>query len=480
MREAELSRLRGPRKWIFVSAVPTLILASAGYGFLVRSRHVFPYRLIRRASHALHISGRPKPVRHTAPVAADTAASPEAIRRLANLPYLNGYRAADGGGAIRIHDRALAEDGLNFFTSGHTLEATLMDMDGTVVRTWTADPVKAFPRFAEMKRWRHPPLLRDAELLADGGIAGIFDEVGIVRLDADSRVIWTWPGRVHHDLFVSETGTFWVLLNERRVVPGLGREDPVLEDFVAEISAQGRLLRRISLVESFQRSDYAPMLARIPADKENIFHTNSVTVLDGSLASRSAAFRRGNLLVSIRNLNTIAVVSPDAGRVVWALSGQWYRQHCARLLPTGHLLLFDNLGAMRPASRALELEPFTQEILWSYGGRPGEALLSATVGYVQRLRGGNTLITESTSGRVVEVTPNNRVVWEFVNPDRIRGRVEPQKEIVPVVYFMQRVGRDLPFLTWRAAGSPSGPRPSPPRAAPTPPERAGTPPRAAT
>jgi len=207
-------------------------------------------------------------------------------------------------------------------------------------------------------------------------------------------------------------------------------------------------LLRVSLAECFLHSRYAAMLLDIPSVNEDVFHTNSIVVLDGSAAGRLAAFRRGNLLVSIRRLNAVVVIDPNAGQVVWALAGQWYGQHSAKLLPSGHLLLFDNLGTMRLASRVLEVDPETQQTLWSFGGRHGEAMLSETVGFVERLPNGNTLITESNRGRVLEVTPDNRVAWEFANP----GRVGKHKGLVAIVYFMKRVPRDLPFLT--RAGTP--------------------------
>ena len=35
---------------------------------------------------------------------------------------------------------------------------------------------------------------------------------------------------------------------------------------------------------------------------------------------------------------------------------------------------------------------------------------------MQRLPNGNTLITEGSDGRVFEVTPDHKIVWEFVSP----------------------------------------------------------------
>jgi hypothetical protein len=439
------------------AAILAMMVASASYGFLMHSRHIFPFELLKRARHSQG-AAKHSPHDRRAKPAPGNPPSLEVIQQLANLPYLQGYRPATAGGVIRVDDRALAEDGLNFFTSSHAPVATLMDMDGSIVKTWKADIEQALPGFTlDPKHRGHERFLRDAELLPDGGIVAMFDEIGIVRLDASSRVLWAWRGPVHHDLFVDEKGNTWAILHERRVVPELKRNDPVLEDFVVELSPEGKLLRRLSLVECFQRSRYATMLMNVPSGTEDVFHTNSVVVLDGSLARHGSAFRRGNLLVSVKRLNAVAVVDPEAGQVVWALTGQWYGQHSAKLSAAEHLLLFDNFGTMRLASRVLEVDPFTQQVLWSFGGRPGEDLLSETVGFVERLRGGNTLITESNYGRVLEVTPDNRVVWEFANPNRV-GK---NKELVAIVYFMERVSRDQPFL--KGAGALSARPADPPR-----------------
>lgn len=192
------------------------------------------------------------------------------------------------------------------------------------------------------------------------------------------------------------------------------------------------------------------MLSSIPATNEDIFHTNSVAVLDGTAPAGLPAFRRGNLLVSVKRLSAVVVIDPDAREIVWALTGQWYGQHSAQFSPTGHVLLFDNLGTMRLASRVLEVDPMTQRLLWTFGGRPGEDLLSETIGFVDRLHNGDTLITESNHGRVLEVTPDNRVVWEFDNPIRVGKR----RNLVATVYFMERVPRQLPFLAQTAVSSP--------------------------
>jgi hypothetical protein len=115
----------------------------------------------------------------------------------------------------------------------------------------------------------------------------------------------------------------------------------------------------------------------------------------------------------------------------------WFRPHEPVLLDNGRLLIFDNEG-WRPndtkASRVLELDPVSQQIQWSYGGPPH--FHSSVCGQGQRLPNGNTLITISTEGRVIEVTPAGRVVWEYLNP---YSTVVDGQERVATIFEMFRV-----------------------------------------
>ena len=169
----------------------------------------------------------------------------------------------------------------------------------------------------------------------------------------------------------------------------------------------------------------------------DLFHTNAVKILDGAGSERSAIFSNGNLLLTIRNLDLIAILDPKRERLVWALSGMWHRQHEAVVLATGNMLLFDNLG-MRDHSRVIEFDPLTQEIVWSYGGEPDERFFSYCCGSNQRLSNGNTLITDTWNGRAFEVTADKEVVWEFWNPHRA-GK---NQELIACLFDLVRIAPD--------------------------------------
>jgi hypothetical protein len=117
----------------------------------------------------------------------------------------------------------------------------------------------------------------------------------------------------------------------------------------------------------------------------------------------------------------------------------WVRPHEPVLLADGGLLIFDNEGAPHDGakgSRALEVDPLSQEVRWSYAGPP--AFHSSICGQVQRLANGNTMITVATEGRVIEVTPAGRVVWEFLNP---YSAVLDGEERVATIFEMIRLPR---------------------------------------
>lgn len=65
-----------------------------------------------------------------------------------------------------------------------------------------------------------------------------------------------------------------------------------------------------------------------------------------------------------------------------------------------------------------ELNPTTLARVWEYEGDETHPLDSEFRSDQQRLPNGNTLITESDGGRILEGTPQKDIVWEFVNPVR--------------------------------------------------------------
>jgi hypothetical protein len=353
--------------------------------------------------------GRYRPV----PVAQDEALRAE-IEALEAIGYLAGSREAGEQSSVSIHEEGAA-GGVNLLTSGHGPEALLFDNHGTALHRWSKPLVEVWPE--RRRAPKQAQFWRRARVLADGGLLGIYEGVGLVRLDRDSEVVWAVANRAHHDLDVSEQGSIWVLTRRAGIVGALNPDKPILDDGVAELAPDGTVLQTFSVLEAYRRSPYEQHW-RSPAEKAgDVFHTNSVELL-GEVAGAPAGFEAGNLLLSMRNLDTVAVLDPGTGTIVWSQKGPWAKQHDPHLLPGGRLLVFDNRGPEERASRVIEVDIATGEIVWSWAGEEARPLWSATCGTAVRLDNGNTLVTESDGGRALEVAPDGSVVWAFDNPHR--------------------------------------------------------------
>jgi len=168
-------------------------------------------------------------------------------------------------------------------------------------------------------------------------------------------------------------------------------------------------------------------------------HLNSATYVGPNhwFDAGDQRFAPNNVIISSRQASFVAIIGRD-GKIVWRIGpdfteskelraiGQIIGQHHAHIIPkglpgAGNLLVFDNGGASgygptganlfsRMNSRILEINPATLELVWSYTD-PG--LYSSNISGAQRLPNGNTLITEGARGRLLEVTKEGKVVWEY-------------------------------------------------------------------
>lgn len=444
--------------WLAVGI--SVFLFGIVYGSIMVKKELFPYKQIKpfysvfaresappQQERSTKLSGRWRPAGTAAQQSQNLTDQQQAeIDKLISLGYVSGSQPSPEFSGITAYDSVLAQPGYNLFTSGHAPAAYLIDMDGQVLHQWQCDFWKVWPEAKLRKKEgdRDTQFFRRAYLYENGDILAIYDWLGLVKLDKDSNVLWSYFGWSHHDLCVADNGNIFVLDQESKVIPRINAEHPSRDEFITVLSPEGTVVKRVSLLEALERSAYAPILQRMPKWGD-ILHTNTIEVLDGRLEHLNPAFKKGNVLVCYRALETIAVVDMATEKVVWALVGRWYRQHQPTVLENGRMLLFNN-EAGENSSEVIEFDPFTQEVFWSYVGTATTPFYSMTCGSNIRLPNGNTLITESDNGRAFEVTPDKTIVWEFVNPYRA---VHPKNntELIATLFEMIRLPPDFP-LDW--------------------------------
>lgn len=384
-------------------------------------------------------SPTPPPTQRSVEEDADLGDQPELSvameEQLRALGYVASDAAHDESGVV-LHDASRAHPGLNLYLSQHGREARLIDMEGKTVHVWRHPAFGTGEMRPTLFGEPTPWLWRTAHLFSDGSLLTQTDYGPLVKLDRDSRILWSLDERTHHDFDVREDGHIFVLVYENRRHPRFGT---TIEDVIVEVDSEGKELRRVSILDALVRGDEKASLELLDEHQRStegmirmdLTHTNSLELLDGSLASKLTAFRRGSLLLSLRTINRLIVIDVDAGKAVWGLSGEFRDQHHPTMLESGNLLLFDNAG-LGDVSRALELELPGGRTVWSYGETGADAFYSKCCGRVHRMPNGNTLIIASNPGRAIEVTPDGVAVWEFRNPHQLDGKVSILSDVMRI------------------------------------------------
>jgi hypothetical protein len=372
------------------------------------------------------------------------------VERLRATGYLGGYEPAPRESGVTVHDQSHAWNGLNLMGSGHAPGAVLMDMEGNVVHEWHYRFDRAWPHYpkwkkfdvAEMGFWFRVHLFENGDLLA------MYTGLGTIKIDKESNLLWKRLDGSHHDLQVMDDGSIYVLTQAERIIKRFEGRNRVLDNTVVLLDADGNEVRRVSLLDAFWKSPFAsalrPPVTNAGIKKIDIFHTNRLELLDGRLADRLPSFREGNILLSCRNLNALAVLDMDLEKIVWMQTGMWLQQHHATVLENGNIMLYDNQGDYG-SSRILEYDPVTLEIAWMYRGDETNDFFSDKAGTNQRLPNGNTLITETHFGRAFEVTRDGTIVWEYVNPERAGEK----NELIAALFDVTRLPPDFP-TDWAA------------------------------
>lgn len=369
------------------------------------------------------------------------------------------YVARDKRSGVVAHEPSRCYDGLTLFTSlGKPSSAELIDMQGRVVHKWQLPFREAFPQSPHLRRahpedrihWRRVKAFPNGDLLADyTGIADTPDGYGLVKVDRDSRLLWKYEHCAHHDFDLAPDGRIYTLVHhirQERLAGAPQLRSPMLEDFVVELSPDGKELRRVPIFAALAASGFAPYLESMDSsERGDHTHANTIDVITPEYAAYHPYCQPGDVMISLRNPHLLAIVNLARGEVVWAARGIWERQHDCDPLPNGNIMLFDNKGRRAPGgrSRIIEWNPNTGAIEWQFAGTKKRPFESLARGSQQQLPSGNLLITESNNGRLLEVTREGQIVWEFINPDRF----ENHPERIAVVCSALRYRREeLPFL----------------------------------
>jgi hypothetical protein len=343
------------------------------------------------------------------------------MRYLSKQNYKEQPTQKRRGTGVTAYDPSRAYNGYTLFTpiTGNG-EVYLINIKGKVVHQWKL-PYPA---------GHYGYLLENGHLFYDGYIPPESNDVRfpswslyksgvIVEVDWNGKIVWEYKNKDHHhDARRTKNGNNILLTIEKtpkgfsKKVPGgvIGSENEtgMWSDRIIEVTSTGEVIWAWNAWEHLDQLIDQPITLQDTRD-----HWPMANGVDES--------PNGDILVSFRNISTVALISKKTGEIIWKLGHDVLaQQHDPNFLDNGNVLIFDN-GTQRKSnpdifSRVIEVNPKTSEIVWEYVDKPVFNFFSCYISGARRLPNGNTLITEGLSGRIFEVTSNGEVVWEYINP----------------------------------------------------------------
>ncbi len=159
----------------------------------------------------------------------------------------------------------------------------------------------------------------------------------------------------------------------------------------------------------------------------------------------------GNIMISCQFICRIYIIDKRSGKIKWRWGyPEVTFQHQPSMMDNGNVLLLDNRrwvpfhGA--GYSRVIEVNSKTNEIEWEYvAENPGE-FLNPVMGGCQRLPNGNTLICQTISGRLFEISPSGETVWDYTSPFFDMHSLNPTLGRTNMIHRAYRYGPDYPGL----------------------------------
>lgn len=367
---------------------------------------------------------------------------------------------------VTIYDPSKAYNGYVLFSAPDDT-TYLIDMDGHVVHRWKHP---GFPSLALPADQAHGErghvLLQLDKVPKPGKLASVgngLSNQSIGEVDWNDRTVWQWgdassPGggaHQNHDIRRLPNGDTLFLSSQVRHESGF-TPPKIVDGVIYEVNRQGRIVWQWDAARhlgEFGFTAHEMQLVRHWKDS-GFLHLNTVAPLGPNrwYDAGDKRFAPDNILVNSRNADVAIIIDKHTGKAVWRVGpdyppighhgakdvprplDQMVGEHDVHMIPkglpgAGNLLLFDNQGnagfpppeqGVFSASRVLEINPKSKQIVWEYeagmSGQVSWAFYSAFISSARRLPNGNTLIDEGQDGRIFQVTPKGEVVWEYVNP----------------------------------------------------------------
>jgi len=268
---------------------------------------------------------------------------------------------------------------------------------------------------------RHDLRLYHPLLTSDGSL--VFNNVlsPLIKIDKNSKLVWSVNGIFHHSIEVDADGNIWVpsVIKPTAFLPGILTD--YKDDAITELTANGKMLFQKSVAQILVENGYQALLLGMGQYEKDMLHLNDIQ----PALTTGKYWMKGDLLVSIRNRSAVFLYRPSTNKILWLKAGPWLNQHDVNFVDSTRISVFGN-DVVRVFGEDRPLNGYSEEYIFNFKTNKTEMPYTAFLkkakfatpseGRADILPGGDLFVEETNKNRLLRGNASN-VIWQYV--DRI-------------------------------------------------------------
>jgi hypothetical protein len=344
------------------------------------------------------------------------------------------YIESNGRKQIPIYKKESVQEGLTLITgltSERTPSVKVINFQGDIIHKWDIDWYKIWPDSNHIPKHLIPKgkpgtHIHGSKLTNNGGVLFNFENLGFVNLDACGNTLFKVPYPTHHAIEEDDNGDYWLpgQIYYQEALPQYPNYiPPFKDDTIVKISKQGKVLFEISIMDLLKKNGYSGLMYLSTIKSRNtqvsgdIYHLNDVELFPNSMDE--GTFKHGDVMVSLRNINTVFIFDPKTLKIRYLTTGKFVRQHDPDFIDGNHFSVLDN-NHIAPnefghSSKIVIVSAHDDQVKSYFSATDKVPFYTNIMGKHQWLPNGNLLILEAMNGRVIEVNAKKEIVWSYNN-----------------------------------------------------------------